>query len=197
MSNSSLLWSAVHQLFTSDDHNVCGTDNHVGKCYSCSPCSRNVQCNIVFWLGCTLLNMNIDEAWQLWENTFMAITWQCFPKGVLPTKMWPWVTAGTRNTILYTASWSNNPNLRAEYKQLCSKVVSQLQNAKQSHALTSCNPVCKLAGTIASYPLNQAAWSKPVHLYYQPCTAAEHLLASYSKLCSTFHHHASPSTSQL
>jgi len=33
-----------------------------------------------------LLNMNIDETWQLWENTFMAITKQHFPKGVLLQK---------------------------------------------------------------------------------------------------------------
>jgi len=53
--------------------------------YSYSPCSNNVQCNIAFRLGCTLLNMNIDKTWQLWENTFMAIT-KYFPKGVLPRK---------------------------------------------------------------------------------------------------------------
>ena len=35
------------------------------------------------------------------------------------------------NTISCTASWSNNPNLRAKYKQVFSKVVSQLQNANQ------------------------------------------------------------------
>jgi len=84
MSNSSLLWSAVHHLPTSDDHNVCGTDNHVGKCYLYSPFSNNEQCNIAFWLGCTLLSVNIDEIWQLRENMFMAITKQHFPKGVLP-----------------------------------------------------------------------------------------------------------------
>ena len=66
--------------------------------------------------------MNIDEAWKLWENTFMAIT-KRFPKGVLPRKQLPWVTAGTidmqfQNTISYTTNWPNNPNLRAEYKQL-------------------------------------------------------------------------------
>jgi len=43
--------------------------------------------------------MNIDEAWQLCENTFTAITKQRFPKGVLPRKKLPWVTAGTRHAI--------------------------------------------------------------------------------------------------
>ena len=43
--------------------------------------------------------MNIDEAWQLWENTFTAITKQRFPEGVLPRERLPWVTAGTRHAI--------------------------------------------------------------------------------------------------
>ena len=42
--------------------------------------------------------MNIDEAWQLWENTFTAIT-KRFPEGVLPREKLPWVTAGTRHAI--------------------------------------------------------------------------------------------------
>ena len=148
-----------------------------GKVLFIQPMFKECAMQYSVWLGCTLLNMNIDEAWQFWENTFMAITRQYFPKGVLPTKKWPWVTAGTRNTVSYTASWSNNPNLRAEYKQLCSKVVSQLQNAKQSHALTSCNPVCLQACWNNCKLSTKSSWSKPVHLYYQPCTAAVHLLA--------------------
>ena len=99
-------------------------------------------------------------------------------------------------------NWRNNwrsrkhPNLiRAEYKQLCNnKVVSQLQNAKQSHALTSCNCLQACWNNCKLY--TKSSWSKPVHLYYQPCTAV-HLLATYSKLCSTFHQHASPSKGHL
>jgi len=97
------------------------------------------------------------------------------------------------NTISYTASWPNNPNLRAEYKQLCHKLASQLQNAKQSQhwqAVIQC--VYKLAGTIASYTLNHA-WARQCTY---TCTAV-HLLASYSKLCSIFKQHAGPSTSHL
>jgi len=101
-----------------------------------------------------------------------------------------------KNTIFHIPQVANSPNPRAEYKQLCINVVSQLQNAKQSHALTRCNPVC----------LEACLYTK-VHPYYQPCTAAMHLLASCkspvclvascSKPCSTFHQHASPSTSHL
>jgi len=43
--------------------------------------------------------MNIEEAWQLWENMFMAITKQHFSKGVLPRKKLPWITVGTRHAI--------------------------------------------------------------------------------------------------
>jgi len=49
--------------------------------------------------------MNIDEAWQLWENTFTAITKQRFPEGVLPRERLPWVTAGTRHAIGNTISY--------------------------------------------------------------------------------------------
>jgi len=37
-------------------------------------------------VGCSLFNENIDEAWQFWESTFMAIMGQYIPKGVLPRK---------------------------------------------------------------------------------------------------------------
>ena len=160
---------------TSDDHNVRGTDNHdhVEKCYSYSPSainilwkySKNAAMEYSFltgmhffspWILTKLGNFGKRRLWQSQNHIFL--------EDLCPEKKLPWLTARTshaiQNTISYTASWPNNPNLRAEYKQLCNKVVSQLQNAKQSHALTSCNPVYKLAGTIASYALNQAAASK-------------------------------------
>ena len=33
-----------------------------------------------------MFDENIDEAWQFWESTFMAIMGQHIPKGVLPRK---------------------------------------------------------------------------------------------------------------
>jgi len=81
------------------------------------------------------------------------------------------------------------------WQSLETLVVSQLQNEKKSHALTSYNPVCLQACWNNCKLYTKSSWSKPLHLYYQPCTAAVHLLASCSKLCSAFHQHASPSTS--
>jgi len=53
--------------------------------------------------------MNIDETWQLWEKTFMAITNHIFLEDLCPEKKkLPWLTARTshaiQNTISYTAS---------------------------------------------------------------------------------------------
>ena len=31
-----------------------------------------------------LFDKDINEAWQIWERTFMSIIEQCIPKGVLP-----------------------------------------------------------------------------------------------------------------
>ena len=68
----------------------------------------------------------------------MAIIEHCIPKGVLPKKRkLSWINAGVRHAIrkrniIYCKSRSN-PNLRARYKQLHNKVISQLRSAKRSY----------------------------------------------------------------
>ena len=68
----------------------------------------------------------------------MVIIERCIPKGVLPKKRkLPWINAGVRHAIrkrniIYRKSRSN-PNLRARYKQLRNKVISQLRSAKRSY----------------------------------------------------------------
>ena len=105
--------------------------------YSLADFSRaNDEIEHVDW-DTLLLDRNIDEAWQLWESTFISIIEQCIPRKVLPKRRkLPWVNAGIRHAIrkrnyLYRKS-KCNPDFRAKYKQQRNKVVSQLRSAKRS-----------------------------------------------------------------
>ena len=96
------------------------------------------SCGINILTGDTLLlDGNIDEAWQLWESTFMSSIKQCLPEKVLTKRRkLPWVNAGNRHAIqkcnsLYRES-KCNPDFRAKYKQQRSIVVSQPRSAKRS-----------------------------------------------------------------
>ena len=106
--------------------------------YSLADFSRaNDEIEHVDW-DMLLLDRNIDEAWQLWETTFMSIIEQCIPRKVLPKRRkLPWVNSGIRHAIQSVITCITNQNAiqtleLSSYKQQRNKVVSQLRSAKRS-----------------------------------------------------------------
>ena len=122
---------------------MCGTVSELENCCSYIPSTYFWQIvmkramKYSFWLhGMHFCSTRIDVACLCKTMcTFNAITKQHIPKGVLPRKRtwvglvecWSYSHAIPKCNSIHSKS-RNNPNLKAKYKQVPNKVVSQLQN---------------------------------------------------------------------
>ena len=149
MSNPSSLYKcSVTPPLSNSDHN--GIELQIRwRCASQKSCPRSIwkysladygrACAKIedFDWDTQLLGRNIEEAWQLWQNTFMSIMEECIPKQVLPKKRkLPWVNAELRHIIrkrnLFYHKSKNKPDLRVKYNQLRNKVTCLLRSGKRS-----------------------------------------------------------------
>ena len=84
--------------------------------------------------------MDIDQAWEFWQQKFLIITEQCIPKGSLPRrKCAPWVSkqivSAIRkcNTYYCRANQTGRYELLSKYKHLRNKVVHMVKRGKRDY----------------------------------------------------------------
>ena len=87
-----------------------------------------------------MMAMDIDQAWEFWQQKFLNIMEQCIPKGSLPKrKCAPWVSKQIvsairkRNTCYRRAKQTGSHELLSKYKHLRNRVVHMVKRGKRDY----------------------------------------------------------------
>ena len=87
-----------------------------------------------------MMAMDIDQAWEYWQQKFLNIMEQCIPKGSLPRrKCAPWISKQIvsairkRNTCYRRAKQTGSTELLSKYKHLRNKVVHMVKRGKRDY----------------------------------------------------------------